>query len=664
MSACNWGAPDTCNLPEGLAAIPLNALDVSDNRNWSNIAQSCIQMLARLLKGSSLSTLSLSENEFDDPWWAEILAKALPRSNLQVLKLSHIPRFFGASNILKQIDRFPIRELSLEGSDFNDQNLEQLTDKLPVSTLRTVGFSLSMRSSMDRMDQGIIKFATVLSNCSLTDLNLEFSITSIGLHALAQNLPQSRLSYLSVKIAEGVSEVSWDAFIHAVSRSSINRLSLEGNLVQYKESRSFSQLIKISRLQQLNLEGSILSLEQFAAIGAALPHTALKYLGLSTTQLSDQAAWPIIQALPKVNLSGLDLGNNQLTNQSATRLAKALVQYYSAPIHSWLKGLLPTHQSILDAESKTNLSSLNLYKNSLGRTGVKALCEILPATQLTISDIDLGGNVPGDASYACQLSATQLTPTSLLIVSALALQIEVIPLAVVPLVLIHVFNSLKMTSKTPLPALDLCDNTPHHSTALVVIEKPANNTSLTCWAGLTTDQQFSLFCWMTVDSQAPSTAAIGFRPLKENMNFIKLQQQISQILSLLGAGVFSGIIAFHIAAFSDLLKKMKFSEVARNLLTFGAQLLLMFCFYSTITDYIPFLFSLMSTIALSKMECSKATIKVGSTAALVGGSLLTSSNSFFGELAKNAACSAGHYLGTKAEGIMARRIGFQSQKTA
>lgn len=337
---------DISSLGQSLPRSSLLTLTLWDNQ-ISNISA-----LAQALPSSLLNILDLSYNEISD---IGPLAKGLPNSRVTRLHISEN----GISNINPLAEGLYGSNLEILVLDKNKiKNVSSLFKSIPSSKLITLSLSTNEINDISTLTQG-------LPNSNLTYLYLgENRITNIS--SLSEALPNSNLYFINLssnKIGE----------INALSKG------LPGS--------------KLDTIWLINNEISDIS-----PLETGIPSSQLTKIYLYNNSINN--IYPLIRSLKKgTNLTTFDISGSPINDSTITALRRSLVKespWWSK--YSWFKYFLNSiRQEFADFDSTNpHLNSIvfdNYYFNkssnffsSFSTNGIKALCEILPATSLKVCD--------------------------------------------------------------------------------------------------------------------------------------------------------------------------------------------------------------------------------------------------------------------------------------
>ncbi len=357
----------------------LNTSMTDDN----NLSLKSAQMIAQLLKHSTIKTLSLkSLNIIDDTSINTALMQGFEKSNLESLDLSN--------------------------NYFSDNGTLILASTLPLSKIRYL--NLSNHNGKPIGDTGIIALANKLEKSKIQNLDLSFNyIKNAGATALAKSLPLSCIQILDLS-ANSLENEATISLSNGLQKSSVISLNLWSNFIGSAGTIALSKALPNTNISALNLGVNYFDSEGLSALAAALPKSVVEDLNLDDTRIGDDQIKYLANSLSKTQIKKLSLRSNYIKANGMKALADSLP--YSKVVNMDLKynrigpnGAAAISNILVD----TDIEILLLSGNNIGKTGAIYLSKGLIGSQVKILDL-WGNNIENDGVTAL----SQVLPQTLI----------------------------------------------------------------------------------------------------------------------------------------------------------------------------------------------------------------------------------------------------------
>jgi len=395
-------------LAQGLWQSKIQSLDL-----WNNaICSGGVTAFAKILAKIPLLNLVLGSNPCIGNNGTAALAYALPGSSLVTLDLSYVGmQSAGAELLGKYIAKSAIASLQIKSNKLGLSGVIALARALYTSVITSLDLSYC------GLDLAAIKaLATGLLYSKIKVLVLEGNhLTDSAIALLAENIPAAlqTVSFASNAItwrgaaafaaalnhsnivdvdlsSNQISDQGSIILANALTNSALQKLSLAFNQIGTVGAVHFAQQVGKSLLQQIIFMGNPIGSVGGQAFAAALQNSQLQIVSLGGCGLDDRAVIALAKRLAGSLLRVLALGYNNITNKGVEILAGMLTTITAAKPQLLVGAIsLDARRFIASAEPNTLLDQLSLQGNYITEEGAKALCLVLPQSNINIGNLNL-----------------------------------------------------------------------------------------------------------------------------------------------------------------------------------------------------------------------------------------------------------------------------------
>jgi Ran GTPase-activating protein (RanGAP) involved in mRNA processing and transport len=376
---------------DGVKALApfLNQSSMQELSLWDNsISDEGIKTLSLYLNASCLQSLNLQQNHISHEG-IEVLAQYLNGSTLYQLYLwNNSIGDKGATALAKHLWESKLNSLELVRNGIGDIGVAALAHALLLSkaALQTL-----ILTSNRFGDAGTKALAQALSNSTLQFLDLgDNTIGDEGMKILAQHLVESAVKTLYIWGTK-IDSARIMALAPYLARSAVQTLDLGTNNIGDEGMKVLARYLNGSHLQYLYLNNNHIGVDGAFALAQYINSSALQFLDLWANKIGNAGIKSLALALPKSHVQRLRLQSNDIGDEGAIVLAKALI---TASGDFDLSAFLTpdARKALVHANPATPLNYLGLSNNNISNLGAKALCRVLPATYISVSNLDLYGN--------------------------------------------------------------------------------------------------------------------------------------------------------------------------------------------------------------------------------------------------------------------------------
>lgn len=281
-----------------------------------------VEVFAKALASSRMTTLELGYYSFPDGAFAEIVAAAAACPTLTTLALPESEDADFAAT-MKALLTSGLRKLQLRLDAGSAEIAEQIRSHLPGSNLT----SLSLEYTASDEVHNLMVSALCCSGTSLTDLKIGTSENGDAVAiALATALPHTLIDTLTVE-GSSVGDAGATALAGALAQSRLRRLTLAGTgrpAISPKGIAAIAAALPASGLTSLSLTGQVGCGDAgVSAIAAALSASSLVELNLCNTGFSDAGALALASVLPTAGLRVLDTAASKMSAAAKAKLSEA-----------------------------------------------------------------------------------------------------------------------------------------------------------------------------------------------------------------------------------------------------------------------------------------------------------------------------------------------------
>lgn len=421
-------------LAPALGSMNATRINLSNNL----FGQRGLHALAMHLNNNKLIALDLSGNNFQGADLS-FLAKFASNSSLSVVKLSNVQ--IGDSEFIsfsRNLSNSTTSELDISGNCLSFVGVQEFQGMLANNTVGKVviaynGFGREgilylsqalVNSSVIELDvsgnyigdDGLQIFCKFLSGTQLQAVNLaDNDLTDLEMPTLVNALRNSTITALNLAHNgigdEGVSIISG---IFSCRGNTIVSVNIADNKITAASIDDLSLALSsnASVVRELSLAGNEVGDSGVTKLTHGLINSTVVKLDLQETRMTAVGAQALASVLPNTRLKTINAGYNNVTSDGALAFAQALITHVphesklgaTWPILSRLDEMRAIHQ----AASDTSMTMLNLTHNEVGVTGSRALCRVLPSTDIAMANLDLHAN-PIDSDLVdidtCQISS-------------------------------------------------------------------------------------------------------------------------------------------------------------------------------------------------------------------------------------------------------------------
>jgi hypothetical protein len=403
-----------------------------------NISISAIEALAKGLENSSvkeldigpednvmeiitaiLPYLNITRLEVDsDHVGCLALAKLLPLSPIQWLKIKHYPfleNFSLCANALIKAITNITHEFNLDlQHSLDDNSINLLAKALPISTLKTLKFKPKIGVTQPSISALIQAFP----KSQLVDCEIDFNFNdrelncSVIIRQLADALNLSMINRFPFELSTRNSrdiELLTSFLPNKLRKITHLSLSYIGNEIVAEQVKAFLKVLPHTNIEELSLFGinmrntsavlaeflpqtmikilrirEQLTVEDISFLTKALKQSKIEELNLSNIGIGDEGARVLFEGLQGSPVKILNLFSNGITDIGAKYIAQALA---TTKHGLWIEKINTANQMSLIRSfaynPRTRLTSVEyLGHNSLTNEGAKAICNVLPQTEI------------------------------------------------------------------------------------------------------------------------------------------------------------------------------------------------------------------------------------------------------------------------------------------
>lgn len=385
-----------------------------------NLGHNDLAKQPRLQNKSALVVFQANENSLDDNAFIQ-LGIDLPATAIQTLVLDNTDAsFIGMNALVKSITNSSVHFFSVANNPMSRGVFVASIGQLAESNVTEYNLQ-----GMGLNDDFLVMLAENWPFSNPIRLNIENNkFTDQGLLALADLTKTGRL--LEVKLGHQIfSHATWLIFFEAILGSSLQELSITNSKITDSELFGLAQIIgNYTSLSSLALRSNRFSAAGASALLSNVTHSSLITLDLSDnnlanqtntrlalllgdlvqqgplstlilecTRLGDEVGVALADALPGSYIKALGFRGNRLSGVAAMALAERLIisslssTVLSQPFLSLLQA-----KELSSANASASLKQLDVRDNLIDDQGARALCRVLPRTQIEFSTDWLEGN--------------------------------------------------------------------------------------------------------------------------------------------------------------------------------------------------------------------------------------------------------------------------------
>jgi hypothetical protein len=217
-------------------------------------------------------------------------------------------------------------------------------------------------------------------------------ITDKGAGVIAKALIGTQLQLLDLE-GNAISDQGAMLFGEVLQNTTLQKISFAFNEIHAAGAITFASRLQSSQLQEVVFSGNTIGSEGGLALANSIRSLSLKSLNLAGCGLTDNVLVRFADNLPQSPLENLGLAYNHLQNTGAEALANILTTVTSLRSQEWVTNIdRDVRRALAKGKPNTHLKSLDLAGNEIAAEGAKALCFVLPQTEIDVWRLNLADN--------------------------------------------------------------------------------------------------------------------------------------------------------------------------------------------------------------------------------------------------------------------------------
>ncbi len=374
-------------------AETLNRTAVTDLNIGANFFNATdIEQFSQALSTLILQRLDISGIDFSEVD-ADQFGTGLMNSTLLELSMAQCEITDSqAASLFAYMARSYLTRLNWAGNQIAYSGVQAIADLLPMTPIT----HLILDDNLIEDDAvALLKTTLASSNSSLKELSLSgnfftaqgFSTLVGGLiNSTLQTLRTARVSLGDIGLAALLSSIQDNYFLQELDLSQIN--------LTYSGASELFYFIAGSALTALNISGNSITLAGGEPLRVALNGSQLQRLDISRTQITAQILQQALPALPDSRLQALDISDNPLDDATVTELAEFMISPIINRDHylRLAENDIDFNRALTSAVSQTQLNFLAINFAQISAAGARALCLILPYSNVATQNLQLAGN--------------------------------------------------------------------------------------------------------------------------------------------------------------------------------------------------------------------------------------------------------------------------------
>lgn len=350
-----------------------------------------LECLSYSIMQNNLIQLDISYNDLSQSNFTEF-GIAVASSSIRSLKISSCSLADNHFYELAQSFKYALnlRHADLSGNYLTDTGMNIYGSHLHDSYITHINFNNCYFT-----DNGIIALADFATNASFNSIELQNNhFTPIGAEYFIKMVSQNNISTINFagnKLGDGVVLNFTNLF--RISSKTIADINLSDNDITDKYVVEFFYALSNRSVTHLNLAYNKLGSQVGFAFSRVAPQVQLTSLNVGYNLIDSVAAKSMIDSLPKTKVQYFDLQGNPTTKDVALNVAENLIAAVPNIATIGQKFISYDQKRALGhARCNTQLIELNLDYTQTDDEGARALCRVLPDTNIDISYLHLRNN--------------------------------------------------------------------------------------------------------------------------------------------------------------------------------------------------------------------------------------------------------------------------------
>lgn len=396
---------------DGLRESKINDLDL-----WGNeICSQGASYLAEALPSTTLVRLVLRNNPCISNSGISAIAKSLPFTRLEELDCGYVMMGDdGAVALSNYLASSSLKKFIVRNNDIKIHGIVHLARAIKRSGLQEVDFSYNnferegveaiahaISSKLQNLileglhlnDESISLLTSVFRIANLSRLDLADNlITDQGAATIADSLIKTRLRELYLDHNQ-IGDQGATSIGKVLANTTLQQISLALNQIKAAGAVNFARGIQGSQLRTVVFYSNVIGSEGGNAFAKAVTKSGLKYLNLAYCGITDDFLATLAENLADSQLETLIINYNQIQNQGVEALAGVLTTATFSQRSEWITHInTDTKRALAKGRPNTNLKRLALEANKIDSEGAKALCRVLPHTEIDVWRLNLAKN--------------------------------------------------------------------------------------------------------------------------------------------------------------------------------------------------------------------------------------------------------------------------------